>query len=162
MRGALDLDIRVMNDERSAMHEADIVVTATNTNVPVFSGAFLRNGMHVTSIVGSNVGMIHSGVIASKRRELDDLTLERAALIGIASRELAIQDPPGNIYDQVEAGKLSWDNIADLREIVAGQKPGRRRHRIPPSTNNGGQGIAELAIGNLLRRARGNESSASK
>ena len=156
MRGALDLDIRAVDDVRSAMQEADIVVTATNTNVPVFSGAFLRNGMHVTSIVGSNVGMIHSGVIASKRRELDDLTLERAGVIGIASRELAIQDQQGDIFDQVESGKLFWDSIADLREIVAGEKPGRRGPEdITIFKNNGGQGIAELAIGDLiLERAR--------
>ena len=156
MRGALDLDIRAVDDVRSAMQEADIVVAATNTNVPVFSGAFLRNGMHVTSIVGSNVGMVQSGVIASKRRELDDLTLERAAVIGIASRELAIQDQQGDIFDQVESGKLFWDSIADLREIVAGEKPGRRSPEdITVFKNNGGQGIAEWAIGDLIfERAR--------
>jgi ornithine cyclodeaminase/alanine dehydrogenase-like protein (mu-crystallin family) len=156
MRGALDLDIRAVDDVRSAMQEADIVVTATNTNVPVFSGGFLRSGMHVTSIVGSNVGMIHSGVIASKRRELDDLTLERAGIIGIASRELAIQDEQGDIFDQVASGKLCWDDIAELREIVAGDKLGRRSAEdITVFKNNGGQGIAELAIGDLiLHRAR--------
>jgi ornithine cyclodeaminase len=141
---------------RSAIPEADIVVAATNTNVPVFSGAFLRDGMHVTSIVGSNVGMVQSGVIASKRRELDDVTLERAAVIGIASRELAIQDEQGDIFDQVEAGKLSWDDIAELREIVGGDKLGRRGGTdITVFKNNGGQGIAELAIGDLIcERAR--------
>ena len=68
-------------------------------------------GMHVTSIVGSNVGMVQAGVIAHKRRELDDETLKRAAVIGIASRELAMQDQQGDIYDQV-AG----------RAIVLGRK----------------------------------------
>jgi hypothetical protein len=48
-------------------------------------------------------------------RELDDATLTRAAVIGITSRELAIQDQQGDIYDQVEAGQLSWDVIVELR-----------------------------------------------
>jgi ornithine cyclodeaminase/alanine dehydrogenase-like protein (mu-crystallin family) len=69
---------------------------------------------------------------------------------------LAIQDQQGDIFDQVESGKLFWDSIADLREIVAGEKPGRRSPEdITIFKNNGGQGIAELAIGDLiLERAR--------
>jgi ornithine cyclodeaminase/alanine dehydrogenase-like protein (mu-crystallin family) len=95
-------------------------------------------------------------VIARKRREIDDETLQRAAVIGIASRELAIQDQQGDIYDQVQAGQLSWEAVAELREIVAGQKQGRNSPAdITVFKNNGGQGIAELAIADLiLARAR--------
>jgi ornithine cyclodeaminase len=100
--------------------------------------------------------MVEAGVIAHKRRELDDETFMRAAVIGIASRELARQDQQGDIYDQVQAGQLSWSAIAELREIVVGEKPGRRSSSdITVFKNNGGQGIAELAIADLiLARAR--------
>jgi len=156
MAQALQLDVVAVDDVRLAMTRADIVLAATNTNVPVFSGAWLREGMHVTSIVGSNVGMVEAGVIAQKRRELDDETLKRAALIDIASRELTRQDQQGDIYDQIQAGQLSWAAIAELREIVGGEKPGRRSSSdITVFKNNGGQGIAELAIADLiLARAR--------
>jgi ornithine cyclodeaminase/alanine dehydrogenase-like protein (mu-crystallin family) len=156
MAEALALDIIPVESCREAIEQADIVLAATNTNTPVFPGEWLREGIHVTSIVGSNVGMVQAGVIAQKRRELDDATLTRAAVIGIASRELAIQDQQGDIYDQVEAGKLSWGEIAELREIVGGQKPGRGSDAdITVFKNNGGQGIAELAIADMiLTRAR--------
>lgn len=156
MAQALKLDVVAVGDVNSAMERADIVLAATNTNVPVFSGAWLREGTHVTSIVGSNVGMVEAGVIAHKRRELDDETLQRAAVIGIASRELAIQDQQGDIYDQVQAGQLSWEVIAELREIVVGQKKGRNSPAdITVFKNNGGQGVAELAIADLIvARAR--------
>ena len=156
MAEALALDIIPVENCRKAIEEADIVLAATNTNTPLFSGNWLREGTHVTSIVGSNIGMVQGGVIAQKRRELDDATLMRAAVIGIASRELAVQDQQGDIYDQVQAGKLSWDEIAELREIVGGQKLGRHSPRdITVFKNNGGQGIAELAIAELvLNRAR--------
>ena len=156
MTSALCLDIVSASDIQEAMQGADIVLAATNTNVPAFSGALLREGMHVTSIVGSNVGMVQAGVIAQKRRELDDETLKRASVIGITSRELAIQDQQGDIYDQVEAGQLTWDAIVELREIVGGQKQGRQNATdITVFKNNGGQGIAELAIADLiLTRAR--------
>jgi ornithine cyclodeaminase/alanine dehydrogenase-like protein (mu-crystallin family) len=156
MADALKLDVVPTSDVNGAVRRADIILAATNTNVPVFSGGSLVEGMHVTSIVGSNVGMINAGVIAHKRREIDDETLKRAAVIGIASRELAMQDQQGDIYDQVQAGQLSWDIVLDLREIVSGQKQGRRGNTdITFFKNNGGQGIAELAIADLiLTRAR--------
>jgi ornithine cyclodeaminase/alanine dehydrogenase-like protein (mu-crystallin family) len=159
MSHVLKLDVVATDDVNSAMQRADIILAATNTNVPVFSGVRLQDGSHVTSIVGSNVGMVQAGVIAYKRRELDDTTLARAAVIGIASRELAVQDQQGDIYDQVEDGKLSWNDIAELREIVGGQKQGRRSATdITVFKNNGGQGIAELAIADLiLTRARENK-----
>jgi alanine dehydrogenase len=156
MADALKLDVVPTSDVNGAVRRADIILAATNTNVPVFSGGSLVEGMHVTSIVGSNVGMINAGVIAHKRREIDDETLKRAAVIGIASRELAMQDQQGDIYDQVQAGQLSWDIVLDLREIVSGQKQGRRGNTdITVFKNNGGQGIAELAIADvILTRAR--------
>ena len=156
MAGALKLDVVPTSEVKAAIRCVDIVLAATNTNLPVFSGEWLLEGIHVTSIVGSNIGMVQAGVIAHKRRELDDETLKRAAVIGIASRELAMQDQQGDIYDQVEAGLLSWDAVVELREIVSKQKQGRRNPwDITVFKNNGGQGIAELAIADLiLTRAR--------
>ena len=156
MGALLDLDIVPVGNPERAVGEADIVLAATNANLPVLSGAWLRPGVHVTSIVGSDVGMVEAGVIGQKRRELDDTTLRRAAVIGIASRELAIQDQQGDIFEQVRSGMISWDKIVELREIIGGQKPGRGSAAdITVFKNNGGQGIAELAIADLiLTRAR--------
>lgn len=153
---ALGLDVVPVNDLEGVIERADIVLAATNTNVPVFNGAWLRDGSHVTSIVGSNVGMVQAGVIAQKRRELDDETLTRAAVIGMASRALAEQDQQGDIYEQVQSGLIPWEKVIDLSEIVAGHANGRRNDAdITVFKNNGGQGIAELAIADLiLARAR--------
>jgi ornithine cyclodeaminase/alanine dehydrogenase-like protein (mu-crystallin family) len=156
MSALLRLELEPIGNAKDAVSEADIVLAATNTNDPVISGEWLREGTHVTSIVGSNVGMVQAGVIAHKRREIDDETLKRAAVIGIASRALAIQDQQGDIYDQVDAGQLTWDDVVELREIVGGTKQGRQSLAdITVFKNNGGQGIAELAIANvILTRAR--------
>ena len=156
MSRTLGLNIVPANEPKGVIERADIVLAATNTNVPVFNGAWLRDGSHVTSIVGSNVGMVQAGVIAQKRRELDDETLTRAAVIGMASRALAEQDQQGDIYEQVQSGLIPWEKVIDLSEIVAGHANGRRNDAdITVFKNNGGQGIAELAIADLiLARAR--------
>ena len=107
MAEAVCLDVVSTDICQKAIEQADIIAAATNTNVPVLSGEWLREGTHVTSVVGSNAGMMQAGVIQQKRRELDDETLARAAIIGIASRALAEQDQQGDIYEQVQSGLIS-------------------------------------------------------
>jgi alanine dehydrogenase len=159
MSAALELDVVPVNEPKTVIEGADIVLAATNTNVPVFDGAWLCEGAHVTSIVGSNVGMVQAGVITQKRRELDDETLRRASVIGIASRALAEQDEQGDVFEQIRSGLISSDKVVDLREIVGGERAGRQNVKdITVFKNNGGQGVAELAIADLiLTRARENK-----
>lgn len=151
MSSLLNLDVVPVGTMEEAVQDADIILTATNSNVPVLSGAQLREGVHVTSIVGSNIGMVKAGVISQKRRELDDETILRAQRIGITSRAQAVQDEQGDIFDQVESGLISSNKVSDLREIVSGRAIGRSNPReITLFKNNGGQGVAELAIADLI------------
>jgi len=151
MAASLALDVIAVETTEEAITDADIIVAATNSNVPVVPGALLREGVHVTSIVGSNIGMVAAGLIQEKRRELDNQTIERSDRIGITSRAQAIQDEQGDIFDQVESGLITWDKVDDLRDIVSGRTPGRGSPaEITVFKNNGGQGVAELAIADLI------------
>ena len=151
MASSLALDVIPVETAEDAVTHADIIVAATNSNVPVVPGILLQEGVHVTSIVGSNVGMVAAGVIQQKRRELDDDTIVRASRIGITSRAQAIQDEQGDVFDQVDSGLITWDKVHDLREIVSGRASGRTdAAEITVFKNNGGQGIAELAIADLI------------
>jgi alanine dehydrogenase len=100
--------------------------------------------------------MVAAGLIPVKRRELDDATIERSDRIGITSRAQAIQDEQGDVFDQVQSGLITWDKVYDLREIVSGRTSGRSSPaEITVFKNNGGQGVAELAIaGLILSKAR--------
>lgn len=147
----LNLDVLPVASMKEALEDPDIILAATNSNVPVFSGAMLRKGVHVTSIVGSNIGMVKAGLIAQKRRELDDETVARADRIGITSRAQAVQDEQGDIFDQIQSGLISWDKVFELREIVSRRAIGRSSpEEITLFKNNGGQGVAELAIADLI------------
>lgn len=139
-----------------AVDGCDIILAATNSSVPVFDGSWLVPGQHVTSIVGSNVGLVQAGFTPRKRREIDDETVRRADVIVVASREQVVQDQQGDLYDPIQAGIIKLEGIRDLGELLAGDAPGRSNNeQITLFKNNAGQGIADVAIGGLVyRRAR--------
>ena len=143
--------IKPVGSAQAAVEGVDVVLTATNSNVPVFDGAWLAPGTHVTSIMGGNVGLVKAGVAAAKRRELDDTTIERSDVIVVNSLEQAIQDEQGDLYDPVQAGILTWEKVGELGALLNGQTAGRTRAgEITLFKNNAGQGIADVAIATLV------------
>lgn len=156
MSDQLGIDVQSMRSARDAIEDADIVLAATNSSVPVFDGDWLKPGQHVTSIVGSNIGLLRSGQRASKRRELDDCTIARMDVIAAASREQAVEDQQGDLYDPLQAGIIGLDDIADIGDILTGRKPGRKdASALTLFKNNAGQGICDVTlVAKVVQRAR--------
>lgn len=149
----LNIDIRPVASAEEAVRGVDIILTATNSSVPVFDGNWLEPGVHVTTIVGSNVGLVRGGFTGAKRREIDDTTLKRSDVLGIASIQQAIQDEQGDIFDPVEKGIIGWNQLIEIGEILAGKRAGRTRpDQITLFKNNAGQGVADVALGALVLR----------
>jgi alanine dehydrogenase len=143
-----NLDIKPAASAREVMRGADIILTATNSSVPVFDGEWLESGQHVTTIVGSNIGLVKGGFTAAKRREIDDTTLARSDVHGIVSIQQAVQDEQGDIYDPVQRGIIQWEQLIEIGDILAGKKIGRTNgHQITFFKNNAGQGVADVALG---------------
>jgi alanine dehydrogenase len=99
---------------REAVEEADIVITATTSGTPVFSGEWLKPGCHVNAI-GSNW---------ARRREIDEETLQRASLIVTDSIEQARLEA-GDLIMPANAGSLDWESVWELADVVAGDGPQR-------------------------------------
>ncbi len=95
--------------------ECDIVVTVTTSKDPVLRGEWLRPGALVCA-VGANDG---------RRRELDNVVVERAAFVCCDSRENA-QLESADLIEPVAAGVLDWLEVHELQEVVAGEVPGRQ------------------------------------
>ena len=147
----LSINVRAVSSAEEAVRGVDIILTVTNSSVPVFDGHWLEPGVHVTSIVGSNVGLVQGGFIQAKRREIDDTTLKRSDVIGIASIQQAIQDEQGDIFDPVQKGIIRWEQVVEIGEILTGKKEGRTRsEQITLFKNNAGQGVADVALGALV------------
>lgn len=154
MTGRLDITVRAVDRPEEAIRGMDIILVATNSNVPVFDGSLLEPGQHVTSIVASNIGLLRGGFVRQKRRELDDATFRRAEVIVVNSRAQAIQDEQADLFDRVQAGLLRWEQIWELGEVLTGRVPGRTSpEQITLFKNNAGQGVSDVALGGRILAA---------
>lgn len=110
----LGAEVVAAQTPEAAVRGADIVITATNASTPVLQGSWLRPGMHVNA-VGSN---------AAARRELDAEAVARARVRAVDDAAQARVEC-GDLIGAVEAGRVAWDEVVELAQIVSGDIPGR-------------------------------------
>ena len=95
--------------------EQDVVVTVTGSPDPVLRGEWLKPGALVCA-VGANDG---------RRRELDNVVLERASFVCCDSVEDARLES-ADLIEPVAGGVLDWLEVHELQEVVAGAIAGRQ------------------------------------
>ena len=122
----------------------DVVVTITTSRDPVLRGEWLRAGALVCA----------AGANDARKRELDNVVLERAAFVCCDSKEDAKLES-GDLIEPVQAGVLDWLEVHELHEVVAGQVAGRQSgHDIVVFKSNG-LAVWDVAIAaELVGRAR--------
>ena len=163
MSRLLDVAVTPVQEPKQACQGVDILMNTSNANYPVFKGEWLEKGMHVNAFQASNIGLVQSGYIAGKRRELDDETIRRTDLYVVLSKEQAAQDQQDGIFDPVNKGLTRWDQMIELKDIIVGKAKGRSRDdQITLFNNNAGQGITDVALGakvyeNAIRKGVGVE-----
>jgi ornithine cyclodeaminase/alanine dehydrogenase-like protein (mu-crystallin family) len=124
--------------------QQDVVVTITTSRDPVLRGEWLRPGA-VVCAVGAN---------DPRRRELDNVVLERAAFVCCDSIENAKRES-GDLIEPVEAGVLDWLEVHELQEVVAGELPGRQADDDIVVFKSNGLAAWDVAVGAVvLERAR--------
>lgn len=115
MTGELGFDVEAVESAEAAVRESDIVITATSSRDPVLHGEWLQPGTHVNAI-GANM---------LNRRELDDESLSRAALIAVDSIEQA-KEEAGDLVHGLQSTGGDWNSVIELHDVVAGARPGRK------------------------------------
>jgi alanine dehydrogenase len=122
----------------------DVVVTITTSRDPVLRGEWLREGALVCA----------AGANDPRKRELDNVVLERASFVCCDSKEDALLES-GDLIEPVEAGVLDWLEVHELHEVVAAAVPGRESDADIVVFKSNGLAVWDVAIGaELLRRAR--------
>jgi alanine dehydrogenase len=139
--------IVAVDQRRDAVAGCQVVTCATAAMDACFDGAWLEPGTHVTAITSPDG--------TATRRELDDTTFDRADRITVLSREQVHHDKQFDILGPVERGRLAWDDIRELGELLSGTAPGRTgRDDITVFANNTGMGLQFAAVGaRVLQRA---------
>ncbi|GLZ06528.1 hypothetical protein Acsp03_39940 [Actinomadura sp. NBRC 104412] len=131
--------IVAVDEPRGAVEGCRIVTCATAAMDPCFEGGWLEPGSHVTAITSPDG--------TATRRELDDATFDRADRIVVLSREQVHHDKQFDILGPVERGRMSWDDIRELGEVLAGRAPGRTSpDEVTIFANNTGMGLQFAAV----------------
>lgn len=126
-------------DPLEAVLGSDIVVTVTTAVSPVFEGEWLEAGAHVTA-AGSN---------ALIRREIDEKTVQRAALVCVDSRATALREA-GDLLPALEKGRLHEGQLVELGELIAGVRPCRGTPEQITLFESQGMAIQDLALAKRL------------
>jgi len=151
MDETVEPEVAAVGDSATAVAGADVVVTATNAREPVFDGADLSDGAHVTAM-----GQYHP-----KHRELDSTTVARATYVpDLKSR---IERDAGAYLQAIEEGAIETDHVhAELGDVVAGTAAGRTSDDEVTVFDSGGTAIETVAVAHMLyeraaERGRGEE-----
>jgi alanine dehydrogenase len=136
MTQQLGIPVKPADTAEAAVNGTDVVITSTNAREPLFDGNWLEPGAHVNAI-GSN---------ALIRREIDDTTVRRSALIVVDSKEQARLEC-GDLLGPLERGLIHWEQVRELGDVVAGSIPGRRQASDITLFESHGLAIWDLAAG---------------
>jgi alanine dehydrogenase len=125
----------------AAVADAEIIVTITTSAEPVLRANWLKSGVHVNA----------AGANAAARRELDGETVLRSTVR--ATDHLAqAQLEAGEYRDLVAAGRLGWQDIVELGDILSAKVPGRRGPADITLYKSLGIALEDVALADLIWR----------
>ena len=144
MRDHVSADVVAVTSTEEAVRGSQVVVAITTAREPVFDGALLEPGTHVTA-AGSNNWM---------KREVDETTIRRASLVAVDNLEQA-KIECGELIWAAERGAFRWRDAVELHDVVSGRVPGRPSDEAITLFESQGIGIEDVAASAyVLRRAR--------
>jgi ornithine cyclodeaminase/alanine dehydrogenase-like protein (mu-crystallin family) len=135
------LAVSVAADPAEVVREADLVVTATTAQAPLFDGHDLKPGAHVTAV----------GAYTPQTRELDTVTIRRAKVV-VDTMQGALAEA-GELLIPMAEGAIGRDHIlADLAELVTGARSIRTSPEDITVFKSVGFALEDLAAARLAYR----------
>lgn len=134
--GKFKINIQAVSTAAEAIDEADIVLVSTNSSVAALSGKWLRPGVSVFGVGRPN--------------EFDDEVYLRAEVTVVASKvhELGYYDTDLDqpLVRLSKEGKISWDGVAELGDVIAGKIVVARDSNRPIVFRDSQGGYGDLAL----------------
>ena len=107
--------MRIAATSKEAIHNADIICTATTSMSPVFDDAKLKAGVHISAI----------GSYTPEMQEIPSETVRRARIV-VDSLSATLAET-GDLAIPIRSGLIQIQDInTELGEILLGRNPGRK------------------------------------
>ncbi len=130
----------VVNSPEEAVEGADILVTATNSMLPVFKSSALGPGIHINAI----------GSFRPDMQELPTEALMRSEKVVVESREAALEET-GDFVIPIRQGVFSAQKLyAELGDIVRGSKAPRENNEEITIFKSVGLAAMDVVVGKML------------
>jgi len=122
-----------------ALREADVICTATTSAVPVFEDRDLKPGVHINAV----------GSYKPHDREIPGETIRRARVY-VDQRQASLEEA-GDLIIPLREKLIDEDHIlAEIGEVLAGLKPGRRSDDEITVFKAVGNAALDLAMASLV------------
>jgi ornithine cyclodeaminase/alanine dehydrogenase-like protein (mu-crystallin family) len=122
-----------------AVRSSDIVTMITTSREPLLKGEWLKPGTHINAAGGNSL----------LRREVDDESVLRSTKLVVDSIEQA-RIEAGELTAVIETGRRHWEDFVELRDVVAGLKPGRSATTDITFFKSLGIAMEDVAIGKIV------------
>jgi alanine dehydrogenase len=133
--------IRVTDSARDAVDEANVIVLATASPVPVVESGWVAEGTHICAV----------GACRPDVREMDGALVASARLI-VDSRAGALTEA-GDVVLAMNEGRFGTDHlVGELGEVVAGRVAGRTSEREITVFKSLGMAVEDVAAAELAWR----------
>ncbi|OXT18012.1 ornithine cyclodeaminase [Bacillus sp. OG2] len=135
-----DGTITISGDADSAAAEADIIICATRSSTPVFSGKALNPGTHINGV----------GSYQPHMQEVGEETLLKCSKI-VADTIEGVKEEAGDLIIPANSGTWSFDQLhGELGELAAGQISGRENDQEITFFKSVGTAYFDLAIASAV------------
>lgn len=117
-----------------AVRDADVITTITSSAEPVLFGRWLREGAHVNLV----------GAMKITCREADSDVLARANVLAVDDVEQSKLEAL-EMRIAVQEGRIRWEDVLEISQVVASEKPRRQSPRDITVFKSHGIGLWDIA-----------------
>ena len=135
----LGITIEIADSGEDLLVDTDILVAATTSTIPLFSGDKIPEGMHISSI----------GAHTATVRELDSTTIKRAALLVAGLKEACLAEA-GDYIIPIAEGIITEKDIISIGDIITGKKNGRVSEKDITVFKSVGISAQDVAVAKLV------------
>ena len=115
---------------------ADIIIVITNASAPVLLGEHVNEGVHINA----------AGANGWQRRELDTRAVVKSHVIATDDVDQA-KIECADLMAAAESGRIRWEQIINLGDIIAGKHPGRTDDSQVTLFESQGVAMEDIAVG---------------